>query len=108
MIIALFKPQTWAVIAANAKSRLPLYNKNKKIVVKLNDDTLAEMMKKQALEKIAHRIDIYLIENNITTTKLHATQTLLSGDIAIQIIDKKEAEKLREEDGWTKVLGNKA
>ena len=78
------KPQTWAAMAANAKSRPPFYNKNNKIVVKLNDSASAEIMKKQAPEEVAHRIDAYLVENNITTTKLRAARTLPSGDIAIQ------------------------
>ncbi len=41
-------------------------------------------MKKQAPEEVAYRIDAYLVENNITATKLRAAQTLLGGDIAIQ------------------------
>ena len=45
------------------------------------------------------RINAYLVENNITTTKLRAAQTLPSGDIAIQTTNKKEAEKLRGENG---------
>ena len=106
--IASPKPQTWAAMAANAKTRPPLYNKNNEIVVKLNDNTSAEEMKKQAPKEVAHRIDAYLMENNITTTKLHAARTLPSGDIAIQTTNKEEAEKLRGEDGWTKVLGSKA
>ncbi len=65
-------------------------------------------MKKQALKEVARRIDAYLIENNITTTKLRAAQTLPSGDIAIQTTNEEEAEKLRGEDGWTSVLGSKA
>ena len=106
--IASPKPQTWAAMAANAKTRPPLYNKNNGIVVKLNDNASAEEMKKQAPEEVAHRIDAYLIENNITTTNLRAARTLPSGDIAIQTTNEEEAEKLRGEDGWTKVLGSKA
>lgn len=30
-----------------------------------------EEMKKQALKKVAYKIDVYLIKNNITTIKLH-------------------------------------
>ena len=106
--IASPKPQTWAVVAANAKTRSPLYNKNNEIVVKLNDNASAEEMKKQAPKEVAQRIDAYLIENNITTTRLRAAQTLPSGDIAIQTTTEEEAEKLRGKDGWTKVLGSKA
>lgn len=43
-------------MAANAKTRPPLYNKNNEIVVKLNDNASAEEMKKQAPEEVAHRI----------------------------------------------------
>ena len=93
------KPQTWAAMAASKKTRPLLYKKNNEIVVKLNNNVSAEEMKKQAPKKVAHRIDAYLIENNIITTKLHAARTLPSGDIAIQTTNKKEAEKLREEDG---------
>lgn len=64
------KPQTWAAKAASAQSRPPLYNKNNEIVVKFNDNSLAEEMKKRAPEEVAHGIDAYLMENNITTTKL--------------------------------------
>ena len=106
--IASPKPQTWAVVAANAKTRSPLYNKNNEIVVKLNDNASAEEMKKQAPKEVAQRIDAYLIENNITTTRLRAARTLPSGDVAIQTTTEEEAEKLRGEDGWTKVLGSKA
>ena len=106
--IASPKPQTWAVVAANAKTRSPLYNKNNEIVVKLNDNASAEEMKKQAPKEVAQRIDAYLIENNITTTRLRAARTLPSGDVAIQATTEEEAEKLRGEDGWNKVLGSKA
>ena len=95
-------------MAANAKTRSSLYNKNNEIVVKLNNNASTEEMKKQAPKEVAQRIDAYLIENNITTTRLHATLTLPSRDVAIQTRTKKEAEKLRREDGWTKVLGSKA
>ena len=88
--------------------RPPLYNKQNEIVVKFNDSASTEEMKKQAQEEVAHRIDTYFMENNITTTKLCAARTLLSGDVTIQTISIDEAEKLREEDGWTKVLGSKA
>ena len=74
-------------MAANAQSRPPLYNKNNEIVVKLNNNSLAEEMKKQALEEVAHRIDAYLMKNNIAITKLCAAQTLPSGDVAIQTVE---------------------
>ncbi len=61
-----------AAIAANGKTRPPLYNKNNEIVVKLNDAASAEEMKKQAPKEVAHRIDAYLVEHNITATKLRA------------------------------------
>ena len=102
------KPQTWAAVAANAKTRSPLYNRNNEIVVKLNDNASVEEMKKQAPKEVAQRIDAYLIENNITTIRLRAARTLPSGDVAIQTTTEEEAEKLRGEDGWTKVLGSKA
>ncbi len=65
-------------------------------------------MKKQASEEVTNGIDGYLIENNITANKLRAARTLPSGGITIQTKKKEEAEKLRGEDGWTKVLGSKA
>lgn len=70
-------------MAASAKSRSSFYNKNNKLIVKLNDSALAEMMKKQALEEVTHRIDAYLIENNINTSTVRTAQTLLSKDIVI-------------------------
>ncbi len=106
--VATPKLQIWAAMAANAKSRPLFYNKNNKKVVKLNNCASAKMMKKQAPEEVAHRIDAYLIENNITTTKLCVAQTLPSRDIAIQTTNKEEAEKLGEEDGWPRMLGSKA
>lgn len=66
-----------------SKTRLLFYNKNNEIIVKLNNTTLAEEMKKQAPEEVTHRIDAYLVENNITATKLHVARTLPSGDIII-------------------------
>ena len=105
--VTLPKPQTWAAMAANAKLRFPLFNKTNEIVVKLNDGVSAKMMKNQALEEVADKIDAYLIENNITITKLRAARTLLSGDIAIQTTNEEESERLKGKHGWTKVLGSK-
>lgn len=82
-------------MTANAKTRLLFYNKNNKIVVKLNDAVSAKKMKKQALKEVANRTDTYFAENNITVTKLHAAQTLLSGNIVTQTINEKEIEKWR-------------
>ena len=79
-----------------ARSRV--YNKNNEIVVKLNDNASTEEMKKQAPEEVANRIDAYLMENNITTTKLRAARTLPSGDVAVQTTMAEEAKKLREKD----------
>lgn len=69
---------------------------------------MTEKIKKQAPEEVAYRIDVYLIKNNITTTKLRATRTLPSGDVTIQTTNEEEAEKLRGEEGWTKFLKSKA
>lgn len=74
------------------------YNKNNEILVKLNNKIIAEKIKKQALKKSPHRIETYLIDNNITTTKLRTAQPLLIGDIIIQITNKKEAEQLRKKE----------
>lgn len=95
-------------IAANTKWRPLFYNKNNEIIVKLNNNALAEEIKKQALKKVIYRINVHLIENNITITKLRPAQILPSRDITIQTTNEKEAEKLRKENGWTKMLGNKA
>lgn len=46
------------------------YNKNNKIVVKPNNNVLMKKKKKQAFKKVAYRIDVYLIKNNMTTIKL--------------------------------------
>lgn len=77
------------------------------MIVKLNNNVLIEKTKKQASKKVIYKINADFIKNNITTTKLYATQTLSSRDIAIQITNKKEAKKLREEDGQTKILKSK-
>lgn len=70
------------VIAANIKTYFLLYNKNNKIIVKLNNNILAKKIKKQIFKKFAYRINIYLINNNITITKIYITEILSSGDIA--------------------------
>lgn len=82
----------------NAQLCPPFYNKNNKIEVKLNNIVLAELIKKQAQEKVAHKIDAYLIKNNITAIKFCIAQTLISEDIVIQTTNKKKAEKLRRKD----------
>lgn len=85
-------------MAANIKMHLLYWNKNNKIIVKLNNIALAEKMKKQTPKKVTYRIDTYFIEKNITTVKLCIAQILLSRDITILIISKKQTEKLRRED----------
>ncbi len=57
---------------------------------------------------MAYKIDACLVENNITVIKLRAARTLPSGDIAIQTTNKREAKKLKGENGWVRVLENKA
>ncbi len=59
-------------------------------------------------EEVTHRIDAYLLKNNIKAIKLRAAQTLPSGDIAIQTTNEELAEKLRRKNDWTKILGSKA
>lgn len=54
----------------NTKFSFLFYNKNNKIVVKLNNNTLANKIKNQALKKVGQKIDNYFIEINITITKL--------------------------------------
>lgn len=93
-------------IAANAKKCPLCYNKNNKIIVKLNNKLLIEKMKKQTPKENAYRIDIYFIENYINIIKLCIILTLLCGDIAIQSINKKETEKLRGDNGWIKIFKN--
>lgn len=66
--------------------------------MKFNNITFTKKMRKQALEKIMHRIDTYFIENDINTTKFYATRTLASGDVAIQTTSIKKAKKLRKKD----------
>lgn len=78
----------------NAKLYLFVYTKNNKIVIKLNNSTLVKMIKKQVLEKIIYKIDIYFKKNIITINKFYTTQILLSRNIIILIINKKKAKKL--------------
>ena len=102
---------TWAAMAAiasNANTRPLFYNMNNKMVVKLNYSAQTEEIKKQTPEKVAHRINSYIVENNITAIKLRVAQTLLNREIAMETTDEKEAKKLKKEDGWTKRLGSKA
>ena len=51
--IASSKLQSWAAIAANEKTRPPLYIKNNEIVVQLNHAASAKEMKKQASKEVA-------------------------------------------------------
>lgn len=60
------------------------YNKNHKIAVKFNNNTLAKKIKKQVSKKFAHEIDTYFIKSNIITTKLCMIQILSSRDIVIE------------------------
>lgn len=41
------------------------------MVVKLNDNILAEKIKMQNPKKVVRKIDAYFIRNNIITTKSH-------------------------------------
>lgn len=70
---------------------------NNKIVIKLNNNTLAEKIKTQALRKIVRKIDAYIIKNNITTIKVCKIYFLPTRNIAIQIINKEKAKKLKKE-----------
>lgn len=79
-------------MAASALSRPLLYNKNNRIVIKLNEASSVEEMKKKAPEEVAHRIDTYLMVNNVTTMKLRAARTLPSRDVAINIDTLREAQ----------------
>lgn len=76
--------------------------------MKLNNNVSAEEIRKQASKEVVHRIDVYLIKNNITTIKLRAVRTLPSGNIVIQTSSIEKAKKLREKDGWTKFQRSKA
>lgn len=58
-ILILLKLQTWAAIAYSKFSvqlRLMFNNKQNKIIVKLNNNTFVEEMKKQALKKCPIRL----------------------------------------------------
>lgn len=65
--------------------------------MKLNNNASAKEIRKQVSEEVIHKIDVYFVKINITTTKLCATWTLSSGNIAIQIISIEEVKKLRKE-----------
>lgn len=67
-----------------ANTKLPLfYNKNNKIVVKFNNSALVNILKKQILEEVLYKIDVYFIENKIIIIKLYIAQTLLNKNIVI-------------------------
>ena len=76
--------------------------------MKLNNITPTEKMRKPVLEEVTYMINVYLMENGITTTKFYIMWTLLSRNIAIQTTSIKKAKKLKEEDGSIKVLESKA
>lgn len=65
-------------------------------------------MKKQPLKKVVHKIDDYLIEINISSTKFYTIQTLLGGDMEIQRSKKETVKKLRRENSSIKILESKA
>lgn len=106
-MLAFFRLQIWIVVISDTQSYLFFYNKNNKIVIKLNNNTFIEEIKKQVLEKVIHRIDIYFIENNISNTQLCRTCIFLSKNIAIQMTNIEKAEKLRDKNGQIKVLRSK-
>ena len=68
---------------ANKKICPPLNNLKIEILVKLNNDIMTEDIKKQALQKVANKIDFYLVKNIIIITKLCRAQTLSIGDIIL-------------------------
>lgn len=110
IILIFFKPKTWIAIISNNSGRqlrFSFYNKQNKRKVKPKNNAFAKKMRKQAPEKITYKIHAYFIENNITITKFCIMRILSSGDVAIQIISIEKVEKLREKNGWTKVLANK-
>lgn len=90
-------------IIANTKTCLFFYNKNNKIINKLNNNILVEIIKKQTLKKFVYKINIYFIKNNINIIIFCVIQTLLSKDIIIQVINEKKFEKLRRENDWKKI-----
>lgn len=70
-------------MVAKVITRFFLYNRNNKIVVKLNNIILVEEMKKQASKKVVQKTNAYLIKTNIITTSLGAAWALPSRNIAI-------------------------
>lgn len=58
----------------NAKLYLFLFIKNNKIIIKLNKNVLIKIIKKQVLEKIIYKIDIYFKKNIIIINKFYITQ----------------------------------
>lgn len=71
------------------------YKKNYEIIIKLNNNASINKIRKQALEEVTYKIDIY---NDINTIKLCTVYTLTSRDIVIQIINVKKVKKLRYKD----------
>lgn len=55
-----------------------------------------------------YRIDVYFMENIITTSKFYIIQILPGENVVIQTKIIEEAEKLREKDGWIKIMRSKA
>lgn len=108
------KPSSWASLLHNASPppnlthKAPAYNKNYEVIVKINDPDSARVLQAQTPEEITQSIDDQLKRQNITQTRIHTAQVLKSGDIAVQVVNDKEIQKLQHNHGWTTILGGKA
>ena len=87
--------------------KTPAYNKNHKVIVKINGLDSARVIEIQTLEEITQSINDQLKRQNITQTCIRTAQVLKSGDIAIQVISNKEVQKLQYNHRWTTILGQK-
>lgn len=102
--------KSWASVAATPApiSPKPAANKETEIIVRLNDKDKKQEMKQLEVNRIAADINTAIASKEITNKNIRAVKKLPSGDLAIHTVNAAEADKLRENSGWTAVLGARA
>jgi hypothetical protein len=108
--------QSWSsIVSSGGASRAstttklkPAINKNTEIIVRLNDSEQKQVMQKTPSQDIVEDISARILQLEVTTKGIRAIKKLPSGDIAVHTVNEEEANKLRNNNAWTAVLGRKA
>ena len=91
---------SWASLVGGAplsetQSHIQPYNKTHKVIVKLNDMNAAKVLQNQSPKEVTYTIDAQLKAKNITDQSIRVARCLKSGNVAIQMVDDREMEKLK-------------